>query len=397
MSEPPADEPPAEDMDFGRAPEHSALQRLKTDFAGWHHPRKQHVRIQQWCAAARSLIRETGLDAAHPFRYLTLPGDELLDVRALHGVCEREGVPLRYVGFNSAQGEGQAELNISRSEVQALAAVDPFSVVVLDRLEAVANPRSQGFKRAKAGAPFHAINIDLCDSLAFRDADDGRGSVLGALAKLLELQLQTTTPWLLFITTLARPGLVSDRSKEGFSSALAANTAASEAFKTELAQLVSGSADALDALLEAAWQRQDPDFLRLFCAGLGKWLIRLLAEVPQPRELTLLSSYYYQVGPDGPDMVSLAFRCTTPVVAVADRDGILPAAPTASSFSEVDVALRLAREVAGLVDLDHLIASDSGLAERLIRQAGDLLETARFDRPSYEAWAAAVLESRGTG
>lgn len=391
-----SDEAAAEDLDFGTAPDHGNLRQAKAEFAPWHHPRKQYVRVQQWCAATRQLIKDLGLGPGSRLSYLTLPGNELLDVRALDGVCQPAGVSLRYVGFNSVHpgSRDQAELSVSQSEVRALESVDRFSVVVEDRLESVANSRSPGYARARQNAPFHAINIDLCDSIALRDVDDRRGSVLGVLAALLELQLQTTSPWLLFVTTLARPGLISPRSAQGFGSALAANVAASPEFRAELATLISGSADRLDAELEKAWGRQDPDFLRLFCAGLGKWLLRVLSDAAPPRELVLLSSCYYQVGPDGPDMLSLAFRCNTPPAAVGDRDGILGQAPPPSPFSEVEVALGLARQVAASTDLDQMLLDDPELAGKLIRQAGNLLESARYDRGAYEAWAEQELSRR---
>ena len=69
------------------------------EFAPWHHPRKQFVRIKQWCAEVNRLIPMLGLAQGDPFRYLTLPGNELLDVRALHGVVQSRGVTLRYTGF----------------------------------------------------------------------------------------------------------------------------------------------------------------------------------------------------------------------------------------------------------------------------------------------------------
>lgn len=395
MTDLPPDEPDGDDLDgvYGpgrRAPQHAVEQQAaKTVFEAWHHPRKQYVRIHQWCTAVQTLIPELGLGNENPFRYLTLPGNELLDVRALHGVCERAGVRLRYLGFNSV-GQGtpaQAELALSQSEVRSLSHVDGFSRVMEDRLEAIANDRSPVFAQARQSGPFHAINIDLCDSIAFREVGDRRGSPLAAVAALLELQLQSTSPWLLFITTKAQPGLVADVARQGFMQAIGENSAASPDFRRELASLVEGSAEQLDDELAAAWNGQDPRFLRLFCTGLGKWLLAMLSAAAPPRELVLLSSCYYQSGPDGPDMLSLAFRCNTPPQALADRFAILPAAAPAQPFSEVEVALRFARRVAETFDLDGLLADDGALREKLIAQAGRLLTTARYEAAAYEAWA----------
>jgi hypothetical protein len=396
MTDQPPDDEPDDDLNgiYARqAPQHGVTRQPKTAFEPWHHPRKQYVRVNQWCAAARDLVRDLGLGADDPFRYLTLPGNELLDVRALHGVCRTAGVRLRYLGFNSV-GRGtpdQAELALSQSEVRALSHIDGFSRVMEDRLEAVANERSPVFAQTRETGPFHAINIDLCDSIAFREIGHRRGSSLAAVHKLLELQAQSTTPWLLFITTLAQPGLVAEPTREGFMRAVGDNAAASPEFRSELASLVEGSAEQLDHDLAAAWNGHDPRFLRLFCTGLGKWLLALLSAALPPRELVMLSSCYYQVGPDGPDMLSLAFRCNTPARPLADRFAIIPAPPSAEPFSEIATAIRLAGRIAGIFDLDGLLAGDAALCDRLIAQAARLLATARYEAGAYEVWARGML------
>lgn len=389
------DETPEEDTEFGPAPEHGEVSSVKREFQRWHHPRKQWVRVQQWCSASRRLIKELGLLDGESFRYLTLPGDELLDIRALSDVCADENVKLRFLGFNSVgpQTPAQIELNISQNEVRSHAAVDSLSRVLERRLESVTNGDSQEFRAAQNLGPFHAINIDFCDSIAFRDSDDRKGSGLGVLAKLLELQLATNKPWLLFITTMAQPNLLSKRNQAGFMEAIKANTDVSDEFKAGLAKLISTSADGLDARLAEVWKNQDPDFLRLFCAGLGKWLLRVLGPAQPSRSLTLLDSCYYRVG-SRPSMISLVFRCDTRAQQLIDRDGILPAGTACSNetdFSEVQLAISMARKLSASFDLDERIALDVVLANKLIGQAGRLMAAARFDVGAYETWARVEL------
>jgi len=396
MSEPSNHDAASEDIDGvypAHAPDHGLERQVKTRFRPWHHPRKQYVRIHQWCSAAQRLIRDLNLGAGDLFRYLTLPGDELLDVRELHGVCELAGVKLRYLGFSSVTpgSSGQTELNLSQSEVSSMTLIDSYSKVVQDRLEAVANDRSPAQRSAREGAPFHAINIDLCGSITQRRDDSLRDGMLAALGKLLELQRKTTEPWLLFITTRALPDLVCPSARAGFMKAIADNAAASPEFQTKLAELVSCSANELDAALGRTWACQDAGFLRLFCAGLGKWLLSLLSSTQEPRELILLSSCYYQVGPAGPDMLSLAFRCSTPRQPMADRYGVLSEPPALAPFSEVNAALHMVQEVCNSKDLDKVLADDPKLAEKLTAQAGRLLATARYDAGAYNAWATQEL------
>jgi hypothetical protein len=396
MSDLPPDEPASEDLDLGVAPEHVHPLFGKTDFERWHHPRKQQIRIEQWCAPVKALIRERGMPAGSTFSYLTLPGDEMLDIRALNGVCADQNVQLKYLGFNSV-GSGtprQAELNLSQSEVRDLPGVNRFSTVLEERLEAISRPESTARRQMKQFGPFDAINIDLCGPLTERDIEDNRGSLLGVLGELLDTQMTTTSPWLLFITTMAQPTLITDRNLSGFQSAIDANVSASPEFAAELAHCISGSAESLGTRMEATWSQQDPDFLRLFSAGLGKWLLHLLGQSAPQRQLSLLSSYYYQVGPDGPDMLSLVFRCETAPQTVSDQHGILLPGPVAAPVSEVELGIDLARVLQGSSDLDLLLAENQELAEKRLKQAKTLLETARFSADAYEAWGREELRKK---
>lgn len=368
-------------------PEH-ALAQAK-EFAAWHHPRKQFVRIRQWCSEVRKLIPQLGLAKGDPFRYLTLPGNELLDVRALHGVVEALGVKMRYLGFNSVGHDtpAQAELALSQSEVLALSSIDEFSAVLEEKLEAVTNDLSPACIRTKQEGPFHAINLDLCDSIAFREIGHTKGSPLEATGKLLELQLQSASPWLLFITTRAEPSLIGAFARKGFDKALDANMCASEDFRAKLSALISGDLDQLDEDLAGAWANQDPTFLRVFCTGLGKWLLSILVSAAPPRELALLSSCFYQSGHNGPDMLSLAFLCGAPKQAVNDPFAILPPAAPAALVSEVTVAIQLTEKIGEMFDLDAHLAADATLQDKLIGQAGRLMAQARYGQAEYEAWA----------
>ena len=384
----------AEAFGDGQDLEHKLeITKLKTKFEPWHHPRKQYVRIEQWCRSVRNLIPELNLGVGDPFRYLTLPGNELLDVRALHGVCQRAQVSLRYLGFNSVgvNTAAQTELSLSQSEVRALSNIDELSDVLEDRLESVTNRKSPAFVRARSSGPFHAINIDLCDSIAFREINGRRGSPLQALARLMELQLSSTAPWLLFITTKAEPGLVGEFARDGFTRALNANIAASEAFREALAALIQGSIEKIDEGIASAWSGQDDRFLRLFCTGLGKWLLGLMSAASPSRSLSLVSSCYYQSGPSGPDMLSLAFRCDTPAQPLKDRFLILPLTENASELSEIESALELATSVGTMIDLDRRMLDDSALSERLITQSARLLASARYGEAEYADWARARL------
>src|SRR4051794_37136519 len=70
-------------------------------FLPWHKPRKQYIRLKQWCAEVRKLIKLIRLTDGDVLRYLGFPGEDFLDVRTLHGVCAAEKIWIRYLGFDS--------------------------------------------------------------------------------------------------------------------------------------------------------------------------------------------------------------------------------------------------------------------------------------------------------
>lgn len=374
---------------FGKVPEHRSPQP-KLPSEAWHHPRKQFVRLNQWCKEIGRLARELQLAQGKPFLYLTLPGDELLDVRAVQHVCHRQGVPLRFVGFNSVGRDTprQSELHLSQSEVRAMPNVDRFSVVLEDRLEAIANANTPAAARIRTEGPFNTINLDLCNSIAQWPFDSPR-STMAALQALLEIQFQSTKPWLLFLTTKVEPGTVSPDNWTRFQRAIESNLDLSESFNAALAGLLGVNSSDLRASLPSLCASEPGELLlKMFCSGFGKWALRVLAVAAPSRRLTLLSAYYYRSGTN-PNMLSLAFQCDTALQPVVDpSDGTsLPAARGEGSISEPAAAFALAKAIGLLVDLDGRLSADVDLRASMIEKSGRLLRLARHDDGAYVAWA----------
>ncbi len=55
--------------------------REEKTFFPWHKPRKHYIRVNQWCAEVRSLIKANGYQAGDVIRYLGFPGEDFLDIR----------------------------------------------------------------------------------------------------------------------------------------------------------------------------------------------------------------------------------------------------------------------------------------------------------------------------
>lgn len=110
-----------EALDLQKEPE--ALAVPEKGFKPWHKPRKHFVRLRQWSDEVKALITDLSRMRAgalpERLRYLTLPGDELLDIRVLHDACAEKKVRLRYLGFNTPEGGvRRLESELSQAKVQ---------------------------------------------------------------------------------------------------------------------------------------------------------------------------------------------------------------------------------------------------------------------------------------
>lgn len=373
-----------------RAPVEAPPQR---PFQPWHRPRKQWIRRYQWHDSLVEMLRDTHFPAdGRIMRYLSLPGDDLLDVRVLREACEQAGVDLRFTGLNSV-GPGSArdvQLNIAESEVRGLARIHSGSAILRERFEAVANTGSLAFAEVRDGGPFHAVNIDLCDHIARRPQGEGQPTVIDALAEVIQLQLQHAMhPWLLFVTTRVAPGQIDAGNLAALIRAVTDNVAASNEFGQRTAALLRTEAEGLQAALADHNNLSPQAYMNLFALGFGKWLLRFVGEAHPDRTLRMLPSCFYAVHPERPDMLSLGFRCDVRHAPARDRYELVGQHVAESIESEVDQAMRLLDATQGMFDLDIRLAGDPQLAEAVTVESADLLRSAHYDvdgDPGYRGW-----------
>lgn len=372
-----------------------AEEPLQRPFEPWHRPRKQWVRRYQWHDSLVGMLRETHFPAdARILRYLSLPGDDLLDVRVLREACETAAVNLRFTGLNAvtAGSPRDIRMNIAESEVRGLAGIHQGSAILRERFETVANRESIAFAEVRDGGPFHAINIDLCDHLALRPQGRGRHTAVDALAEVIQLQLRNAMhPWLLFITTRVAPDRIDADNIAALMQAVTDNVDANAGFEGRTAALLRTEAQGLRALLADPAQLEPEEFTRLFALGFGKWLLRFVGAAHPERRLTMLPSCFYAVVPGRPDMLSLGFRCDVRTAPARDRYELVADRGRDAAAAEVDQALALLDVTERLVDLDAELAGDEQLMEAVTLESADLLRSAHYDvdgNPGYRRWLA---------
>lgn len=364
---------------------YEAPEPSRKDFLPWHLPRKQFVRHYQWCCQIEAMLDDHACDGA--FRYLGLPGVDLLDLRYFHEqICKPRGLGLRFLGFNKAavpSSDAQTELNISLDEVRRLEGVDPQSDVIGDDFSRIANSSSIAWKRASALGPFEVINLDLCDGFGKHPPGALDGTHYDAVSKLMSLQSKMKNPWLLLLTTRAGQDHVHGDVLEKLLQKYLENLQACEPFRQASAEHF-GIADETAMNSAAA---TDAGLLPLFLCSLCKWLAGLVLSQNPPSSIEVKSVIGYRVdnGVEHEDLISIAVRFTPTFEPTADPMQL--ATQPQVVLDEGQAAVQALKRVAKRKNADSLLREDAGLNMSMIEATARLLELARYDPDAYRAWA----------
>lgn len=406
MTEPTSDI--AEGIVQDTPPEHIALPR--TTFRAWHKVRKQFIRKHQWNELARrnvndswraELQRPSAIDAtaqslmhvSRPLRCLVIPGDDLLDVRALWNEISALDCFIHYLGFNEGHGSSEigTDVYVANNAVTSLAGVLPSSQVLRDRFEAIAAPTSVAYKYLREYGPYHIVNLDLCGSMFPNTAQDVT-PYFTAVNRLLEYQYATQkTNWLLFITTMVEPSVVDIARMQQLCKPTMENVASNPAFADKMAGLLPRDRLQNQTHLVDLTGLSDAQLVRLFGVALGKWLLRM-GQSPSPKwTVGMRRSFQYTINKQkNAVLLSLAFDMIPNFAPPVDGTGMSNLDVNVKEFpTEVECAVKLAESVFGIADVDGRLAADGALKANLCQEAADLLASAGYDRNAFLQWVEA--------
>ncbi len=388
-----------------KRPEHIAPPR--TTFKPWHRVRKQYIRHHQWNELARRNVNDrwrtdlqkpsamnseasSSMHVSRPLRCLVIPGDDLLDMRALWNDISPLDCFIHYLGFNEGHGscdEG-TDVHVANNVVTSLAGVLPNSQVLRDRFEAIASNSSQAYKYLREYGPYHIVNLDLCGSM-FPNTMQNVEPYFTAVDRLLKYQFATqNTSWLLFITTMVEPAVVDQERMQRLCMPTRENFDAHQAFADKLAGLMPFTAPqdkAHSVKLDGLSEKQ---LVQLFGVALGKWLLRMGHSTSPKWTVEMRRSFQYTINADkGAVMLSLAFEMTPNFAPPVDATGMSSLAVTARTFpTEAVCAVKLAESVSKMTDVDEKLAANAELRTVLRNEAADLLTSAGYDRDAYLRW-----------
>jgi hypothetical protein len=357
----------------------------------WHKPRKQWIRKNQWAALADELLTSRK-PADRPFKYLTLPGEDLFDIRVVHEVCAKHEIFLKYLGFDSTR---KTEVNIASDEVMRLPWIDKESQLLPDRVELLATAKSLAFEHAGKFQGFDAINLDFCDSVGGREAGT-KGSALDAVRTIIDLQTREAAhPWLLFLTIRCDRASVDQSVRAILAKILLENMSQSAEFLRRITTSPFALSQAM--LSDEENGRQvigEKEHLFTFGVGFSKWLIKLAVAIWGVKQ-TYTAGYRVTSKSGEPDMLSLAFRFDRINPSVIDATGLasrsakIKSAPMPTKSEMVATALD---EFENLTDVDNLLVKNETLRNEMIAENAALMAQARYDQDAMIAWGNAQFQ-----
>jgi hypothetical protein len=228
------------------------------------------------------------------------------------------------------------------------------------------------------------INIDACDHLAYKPR--GRSNnTFDALHALLRHQMNSRTPWLLFVTTRVEPSLLG-APQIVFQQAISQNLAIPGDFGEKLAQTLEAEQAKLGSAIAAAWNTHGLNFLKLYSVGLAKFLLQFFHGQPNlPANVELASCYAYRVHNAEPDMLALAFRITPdPPRVYGPTVGGAAIVPNLEPARASRVAVRAAK----LQDLDEALENEEDVRTEAVTGTEALLSSANYDVSVWRHWLA---------
>lgn len=332
-----------------------------TELQPWHHPRKQYVRERQWQLYTRGLVQRLRDQKKLPsgvVRYLTLPGIDFFDVEVLGRSVSDLGLNLEATGFLA---EAEKEPIRARSQFRADSLVkrgliEDTSMTFPYRFEDLGHRKSQAYREIKARAPFDVVNIDACGSVATPTAEQPT-RIINAIYELMRLQFsESRNNWLLFLTTDARNGNLSDEVRDALKDAIRQNSQASNDFATGAKALLADDPNAnIEDVLNGAEGSEDR-FLKFFSLGFSKWILHNADDVGWD----VKSRQFYCYGPqdaEHPTMACLAFEFSPRPVDMQDLFGAVDAQADPQE-NHTNYSMQALERATGMDDLDILLQQD---------------------------------------
>ncbi len=360
------------------------------DFKPWHKPRKQWVRSNQWIKEIDMIIPKIKFDG-RPLRYLSLPGEDLLDIRLVATLCKDKGLLLKCLGYDDSAGGKSSQIEVSISWNEVSNNIDIDSTILSDNISVLKNKSSQGFNYINSHGPFDVINLDFCKSISCITSPDNHQ----VLKNLCEFQINSIRqPWLLFLTTRAEYEKVNTEHIPSYLNILKTNAGKYASFNEMFERITQFNIinyDLNEPIEKISTHCNGVDFVKLFSIGFGKWLLELMIKSRISWKVEMLDSYWYRVADNHkagsyPNMLSLAYCFIPTSTPLVDISG-LSHCEKPLIIDEEQLANIILEKTNQFIDLDRELYKDTALYNEMVEQSASLLKDARYSVAGYHSWA----------
>jgi hypothetical protein len=363
------------------------LNPKQKEFKPWHKPRKQYVRREQWLREVSSLLGDIVFHD-ESFRYLTLPGEDLLDIRYLHDeVFSPKKIKLCYSGFLLAPEVAPDEdirLNIEQHATRIeLDFIDDNSKVHLADIREITRENSLRGWNLKNDGPFHAINLDLCNGIAGKEKGEGMPNYFDALSTLMKYQTRTKDDFVLLITTRIDEQCVAPDFREKIERIINTYCTDCESYISQLKHIWSiAEVNPHNELIEKTGRES------VFLLGLSLWIIDVGAEYGFAGHFSDIMTYRVRGNVNHDDIASISIRFSQAPRRIADS----------FEFANVDGDENLIRaskceqaeQTPALVNeqkcVDSILERNSNIYTQCVDETVKLMEGAGYEGAAYRNW-----------
>lgn len=381
----------------------SSIERVelvtKKQFLPWHKPRKQWLRTYQWNKSISQLAQDLNLaQIERPLNYLSLPGQDLLDIRDLSPVCEEIGVKLKFLGLNYIDPkkpnskQKQVEQDLSENEVRGMNSVDAASFVINEKFEDISRKESITYDRLiNSHDTFDVVNIDLCNSFGHDSPADSTENLYNALHNLFSKQAESRSEdWLFFITTRNSTHTVHTDVWDIFVRIINAKAVVDPDFlPTLISRGVISERAVVDGVLILG-QMTRRCHVGVFGVSIGFWITHLLIGQRPAWRVSMLPSYGYHVYLNSEDsscdMVSLAFRFSKVRIRPNDPHSLarnLVGDYVNEAECKAECEEQILTQHCQQVDIDIFLYENPAHYDEALTRSKELLSSARYDIDHY--------------
>ena len=387
---------------LGSFSEDSVSAQCSLQFQPWHRPHKQYVRDNMWIRETINLLRDlygrelqdlSKVVSGGSIRYLTLPGNDCLDIRAMGPrVYDLFHLKLLWYGFDVESNKNKTLLQSKIFELKRKPYIDKNSNTYYCDIRVIGRKLNDRVRNEntnyvledfKKQPPFDIINLDLCANLAckHRHISQYGTNYFAVIESVLIKQSKRNKKSLLFVTTKM------DSDSAEHEDAVKLQKLAQEVFDR--------CRDYADSFVKC-WGANGAEDCKLqdyasyeehFMLGVTQWIIRQAISCRLKPKVKSFMVYHTGVFDGEDDIVSFAIELSPVSSLQVDASGLIESPDMFNAQNLEDkVSSVVPCRVFNRIHVDAVLGDDKEEMTKCIDSTKALLEEVGYDTDAYEKW-----------